>query len=297
MSCEHKRKFYVNIQTNGRVETDCVFCADCEETLYDRRRGGLPSAKEHIEAMEWLKKNGPKAGREVGSQGKEPVRVAESLMNICQNMEQQSKEQVRKDQEFEKMMESLIDMEQQRSEELKELERKDQEFIDKVESNFKASPEARAALTKEKCELLDQFLVDSGNIWAKTLYPDLRKWYNDSLDGGWDRENEEDGDHLSRQEMAEVVCELADKIKAMFDFKNVGYGQAEDGLHNFRSSAARNFGEPTPANMLKVLQVLQDKHLVALANKGLDLKDFEERCIDVAVYSLIAIGIARETGR
>lgn len=110
-------------------------------------------------------------------------------------------------------------------------------------------------------------------------------------------EPEPQGDHLSRQELAAIVCELADQIKQMFDVKNVGYGQFGDGLHNFRSSAIRIYGRSTPANMLQVLQVLQDKHLVALSNKGLALKDFEERCLDVAVYSLIAIGIAREAER
>lgn len=99
---------------------------------------------------------------------------------------------------------------------------------------------------------------------------------------------------MERREMGLIIAELAEKIKNMFGNKQIGYGLDSDGLHNFRSSALRIFGEASPENMLRVLQILQDKHLVALTNKGLDDKEFEERCIDVAVYSLIAVGIARE---
>lgn len=102
---------------------------------------------------------------------------------------------------------------------------------------------------------------------------------------------------MCRNELNAIVREMANRVGQMFSVKQEGYGQDEDGLHNFRASAKRIYGEATHENMLKVLQTLQDKHLVALANRGLGDKEFEERCLDVAVYSFIAVGILREARR
>jgi hypothetical protein len=48
--CEHERKYYVNVQVGGRVEADSAFCADCGETLYDRKRegAGLSEAQRQV---------------------------------------------------------------------------------------------------------------------------------------------------------------------------------------------------------------------------------------------------------
>lgn len=53
--CEHERKYYVNVQTNGRVESDSVFCVDCGETLYDRRRGGAGLSEYQEKTWEMLR--------------------------------------------------------------------------------------------------------------------------------------------------------------------------------------------------------------------------------------------------
>lgn len=99
---------------------------------------------------------------------------------------------------------------------------------------------------------------------------------------------------MNSAEMAEIISSATERINSMFKTKQVGYGKPYDALHNFRATALRVYGDDSPESMLAVLQVLQDKHLVALVNKGLRDPEFEERCIDVAVYSLIAIGIGRE---
>lgn len=48
--CKHERKYYVNVQVGGKVEADSAFCADCGETLYDRKRegAGLSEAQRQV---------------------------------------------------------------------------------------------------------------------------------------------------------------------------------------------------------------------------------------------------------
>jgi hypothetical protein len=96
---------------------------------------------------------------------------------------------------------------------------------------------------------------------------------------------------MTRDQFKQIMGKTLDEIRGVFDYKNTSYGKADDAFHNFRSSAIRCFGEDTPENMYKVLLVLVDKHLVAVANKGLEDAEFVERMKDIIVYSLIAIGM------
>jgi hypothetical protein len=47
-------------------------------------------------------------------------------------------------------------------------------------------------------------------------------------------------------------------------------------------------------DMYRTMLAYQDKHRVALANLGLDEPEFEERCLDEIVYTLLAIALHRE---
>lgn len=38
--CEHKQKYYVNKQVDGRMVADSVFCGDCDSVLYDSKGKG-----------------------------------------------------------------------------------------------------------------------------------------------------------------------------------------------------------------------------------------------------------------
>lgn len=99
---------------------------------------------------------------------------------------------------------------------------------------------------------------------------------------------------ITRTEFIASMHKTLDEVKQVFDYKNTSYGKDDDPFHNFRQSAIRVFGEGTPENMFTVLLTLVDKHLVALANKGLSDKEFAERIKDVIVYSSIALGIYEE---
>ena len=97
-----------------------------------------------------------------------------------------------------------------------------------------------------------------------------------------------------RKVFFDQLCANLDTVKQLFEQKNESYGKGDDAFHNFRSSAIRVFGEGTPDNMFKVLLTLADKHMVAVANKGLEEREFEQRMRDIVVYALIALGIYRE---
>lgn len=102
---------------------------------------------------------------------------------------------------------------------------------------------------------------------------------------------------ITRTEFIASMHKTLDEVKQVFDYKNTSYGKDDDPFHNFRQSAIRVFGSGTPENMFTVLLTLVDKHLVALANKGLSDKEFAERIKDVIVYSSIALGIYEEWER
>lgn len=88
--------------------------------------------------------------------------------------------------------------------------------------------------------------------------------------------------------------EMIDTFKRKNQSYGGGVGEGKDTFHNFAESARRCFGRDTAENRIKVLMVLVDKHLVALNNTGVYDPEFEERCMDIAVYMMLAIGIGME---
>lgn len=96
---------------------------------------------------------------------------------------------------------------------------------------------------------------------------------------------------IDKTVLADVIRAECDRICETFSYKNKSYGANEDAFHNFRSTAIRVHGNDSADNMLKTLLTYKDKHDVAIANRGLDDQEFVERCRDIAVYSLIAIGM------
>ncbi len=101
-------------------------------------------------------------------------------------------------------------------------------------------------------------------------------------------------DVMSRDNFIQLMKDELERVKKVFENKNRSYGKGNDAFHNFRATAIRKYGEGSPGKMYDVLFTLMDKHLVALANNGLDDPEFEERTRDVIVYSLIALGIYQE---
>ena len=84
------------------------------------------------------------------------------------------------------------------------------------------------------------------------------------------------------------------KILDLFQFKNVSYGSETDLFHNFRNTAKRVFKDDSYDGMYKSLLTYMDKHLVALANKGLQDKEFIERNRDIIVYCLLAMAMYQD---
>lgn len=99
---------------------------------------------------------------------------------------------------------------------------------------------------------------------------------------------------MTRDDFFEITCETWGKIEDLFNIKNKSYGRGDDIFHNFRETALRLTRCDSPEHMFQVLLVLQDKHRVALANRGLDDPEFEERVMDDIIYSLLAIAMYRE---
>ena len=91
--------------------------------------------------------------------------------------------------------------------------------------------------------------------------------------------------------LADTIRKECDRIYKTFVYKNKSYGVGNDAFHNFRNTAIRVHGSDTAENMFKTLLTYKDKHDVAIANKGLNDQEFAERCRDIALYSLIAIGM------
>lgn len=91
--------------------------------------------------------------------------------------------------------------------------------------------------------------------------------------------------------LADIIQSECNLICDTFNYKNKSYGLNKDAFHNFRQTAIRVHGNDSADNMFKTLLTYKDKHDVALTNKGLDDQEFVERCRDIAVYALIAIGM------
>lgn len=99
---------------------------------------------------------------------------------------------------------------------------------------------------------------------------------------------------MTRDEFVRGLDEQLQKVRDLFNQKNESYGQQDDVFYNFRSTAKRVFDTDVPAAMFQVLMIYMDKHLVALANRGISDQEFELRLRDIIVYSLIAIAMGRE---
>ena len=102
---------------------------------------------------------------------------------------------------------------------------------------------------------------------------------------------------MTRADFYLIMDEIIEKIKKLFSTKNDSYGQEEDLFHNFRRTAERVLPgqfENEYEDMYRVMLTYQDKHRVALANRGLEEPEFEERCLDEIVYTLLAIALHRE---
>ncbi|MFA5385647.1 MAG: hypothetical protein WC364_13510 [Eubacteriales bacterium] len=99
---------------------------------------------------------------------------------------------------------------------------------------------------------------------------------------------------MDRKEFVELMDSLFDIVRELFTLKNASYGIEDDVFHNFRSTALRVFGTDDPETMFRVLLAYMDKHLVALANKGIHDREYESRLQDIIVYSLLAIVLGRD---
>lgn len=100
---------------------------------------------------------------------------------------------------------------------------------------------------------------------------------------------------MTRNELKSFI-ELTynDEILQKFQTKNNSYGAVDDGFHNFRSAAQRIFGKSDLEDMLRVLMLYMDKHLIALAQNLDSDTEFEERFRDIIVYGFIALAMYSE---
>ena len=99
---------------------------------------------------------------------------------------------------------------------------------------------------------------------------------------------------MTGAELDSFILDELSRIKSLFNRKNAGYGDSEDGLYNFRETARRYLGEETPEAMYRVLAILRDKHDATISKNGLNDPDFVERMRDSVVYGLLALAIKSE---
>lgn len=101
---------------------------------------------------------------------------------------------------------------------------------------------------------------------------------------------------MNRRELTDSVKESCVEIGNTFSYKNQDYGADNDAFANFRKTAQRlvipfmaRYNVPLAEKdaMFLVMQILQDKHLVALSQTGLKGNEVAERLVDVATYSLL----------
>lgn len=102
---------------------------------------------------------------------------------------------------------------------------------------------------------------------------------------------------MDRFELLKTIKDEYASIISLYELKNFAYGNDDNAFHNFTETARRVFNNPDLRLAFRVLLILMDKHLVALANRGLDDPEVVERLRDVAVYSLIGLAMAQEHAR
>jgi hypothetical protein len=98
---------------------------------------------------------------------------------------------------------------------------------------------------------------------------------------------------MRRSDFPIYIEEEFKKLIGLFSTKNQSYGKEDDLFYNFRHTATRLFGDALPDSMYMVLFAYVDKHMVALANRGLDDPEYDSRWDDVIVYALIAKAMGR----
>ena len=96
---------------------------------------------------------------------------------------------------------------------------------------------------------------------------------------------------MTRSEMVEILSSELDGVENLFALKNESCGASDDAFHNFRSTAKRILGGDSHMHMFQVLLTYMDKHMVALANRGITERECKERLRDIIVYSLIGIAM------
>lgn len=100
---------------------------------------------------------------------------------------------------------------------------------------------------------------------------------------------------MTREEFKQLLDTELQRVQDLFNLKNQSYGNQQDLFHNFRQSAMRIFNDEAPHAQFSVLMTLADKHWVALANKGLDDRECEDRLRDMIVYCLIGLAMKEAT--
>lgn len=110
---------------------------------------------------------------------------------------------------------------------------------------------------------------------------------------------------LTRPELTTFIENECSAIVDTFRRKNVDYGVGNDAFANFRKTAQRiiiPFMQKAGVKiserdaMFLVLNVLLDKHAVALSQTGLAGAEAAERLNDIAVYCMIAKAMIGEDG-
>lgn len=99
---------------------------------------------------------------------------------------------------------------------------------------------------------------------------------------------------MTRNEFVPFMETIFNQLRALFTNKNHSYGQTDDAFFNFRETARRHLGGEDYPALFKALSIMKDKHAVALANKGLDDPEVEQRLLDQIVYDLLALAMYRE---
>lgn len=102
---------------------------------------------------------------------------------------------------------------------------------------------------------------------------------------------------ISREALHRFIEIDLDNIEKKFAEKNKRYGQDQDGFYNFTQGAKHHYGDASPNNTFRMLMAYTSKHIVALEQPDALTNDgeFEERCLDVAVYMMIARAMKKAT--
>ncbi|MBP2653319.1 MAG: hypothetical protein H6Q73_888 [Firmicutes bacterium] len=101
---------------------------------------------------------------------------------------------------------------------------------------------------------------------------------------------------MTREQLAQSIKRDCALIESLFTRKNQSYGANDDAFYNFTKGAELLFDEATYDTKFRTLMAYLTKHIVTLAKSDAILNDpeFEERCLDVAVYMLIARAMKKE---